>query len=154
MPTNAERKRSEAALNSFHTYYGAASNWGQERWQDSLYPALCQPTRYAAVVNRFVSEDHANSALRMQNFGGSELVSVQSVLQELRLPALQSSATTERNRDMLILEQILPNAARDESVSKSSLFPPPSAAPSVVDPTKQLLTLEPRCCVCPLCTYA
>jgi len=140
MPTNAERKRSEAALNSFHTYYGAASNWGQERWQDSLYPALCQPTRYAAVVNRFVSEDHANSALRMQNFGGSELVSVQSVLQELRLPALQSSATTERNRDMLILEQILPNAARDESVSKSSLFPPPSAAPSVVDPTKQLLT--------------
>jgi len=41
---------------------------------------------------------------------------------------------------MLILEQILPNAARDEAVSKSSLFPPPSPAPSVVDPTKQLLT--------------
>ena len=140
MPTNAERKKSEAALSSFHTYYASAANWGQERWQGSLYPALCHPTRYAALVNRFVSRDEVNRLLLSQTSSGSELTSVPSILQELRLPALQISATAERTRDMIVLEQKLPAIDRDDVVPKASLFPPPSPAPSVIDPTKQLLT--------------
>ncbi len=40
-----------AAEAAFHKRYAAI--WGEERWHKSLYPALEQPTRYCALVNRY-----------------------------------------------------------------------------------------------------
>jgi 16S rRNA C967 or C1407 C5-methylase (RsmB/RsmF family) len=45
------RNLASAAEDSFHKHY--ASIWGRKRWENSLYPALAEPTRYAALVNRY-----------------------------------------------------------------------------------------------------
>lgn len=51
--TKTQRKAGNAADEAFHRHYTAI--WGQERWHNSLYPALVLPTRYACLVNRFAS---------------------------------------------------------------------------------------------------
>jgi len=53
-PTKANLKRSSAASAAFNGYY--SSIWGEERWHDTLYPALLAPTRYAALINTFASQ--------------------------------------------------------------------------------------------------
>ena len=49
--TKAQRKQALAAEESFHRTY--AAQYGDERWQQSLYPALVAPTRYSVHVNGF-----------------------------------------------------------------------------------------------------
>ncbi|KAI0430000.1 S-adenosyl-L-methionine-dependent methyltransferase [Xylaria sp. FL1042] len=49
--TKAQQKLAQAAEDSFNRTY--AVQFGEERWQQSLYPALAAPTRYAALTNRF-----------------------------------------------------------------------------------------------------
>ncbi|KAI0453753.1 S-adenosyl-L-methionine-dependent methyltransferase [Xylaria acuta] len=53
--TKAQKKLAKAAEDSFNRTY--AVQFGDERWQRSLYPALTAPTRYAALVNRFAVAD-------------------------------------------------------------------------------------------------
>ncbi|TRX90845.1 hypothetical protein FHL15_008249 [Xylaria flabelliformis] len=53
--TKAQKKLAQAAEDSFNRTY--AVQFGAERWQQSLYPALAAPTRYAALVNRFAVAD-------------------------------------------------------------------------------------------------
>ncbi|KAI0192057.1 S-adenosyl-L-methionine-dependent methyltransferase [Xylaria flabelliformis] len=53
--TKAQKKLAQAAEDSFNRTY--AVQFGNERWQQSLYPALTAPTRYAALVNRFAAAD-------------------------------------------------------------------------------------------------
>ncbi|KAI1129889.1 S-adenosyl-L-methionine-dependent methyltransferase [Nemania abortiva] len=53
--TKAQKKQAQAAEDSFHRTY--AAQFGEERWQQSLYPALAAPTRYAALANRFAVAD-------------------------------------------------------------------------------------------------
>lgn len=48
--TKTHRKANSGAEDAFHRHYAAI--WGEERWNNSLYPALLQPTRYACVLNR------------------------------------------------------------------------------------------------------
>ncbi|KAI1827349.1 S-adenosyl-L-methionine-dependent methyltransferase [Xylaria intraflava] len=55
--TKAQKKQAQAAEDSFHRTY--AAQFGEERWQQSLYPALAAPTRYAALTNRFATPDLA-----------------------------------------------------------------------------------------------
>ncbi|KAI0858740.1 S-adenosyl-L-methionine-dependent methyltransferase [Xylaria cubensis] len=55
--TKAQKKLAQAAEDSFNRTY--AVQFGAERWQQSLYPALTAPTRYAALVNRFAVADLA-----------------------------------------------------------------------------------------------
>lgn len=55
MPTKAEQKRSSQAAEAFHSYY--AATWGAERWEGTLLPALLAPTRHAALVNTFATDD-------------------------------------------------------------------------------------------------
>ncbi|KAI1741542.1 S-adenosyl-L-methionine-dependent methyltransferase [Xylaria scruposa] len=55
--TKAQKKLAQAAEDSFNRTY--AAQFGAERWQQSLYPALTAPTRYAALVNRFAVADLA-----------------------------------------------------------------------------------------------
>ncbi|KAI1118640.1 S-adenosyl-L-methionine-dependent methyltransferase [Nemania sp. NC0429] len=49
--TKAQKKLAQAAEDSFNRTY--AVQFGEERWRQSLYPALTAPTRYAALANRF-----------------------------------------------------------------------------------------------------
>lgn len=67
--TNALRKRSDAAVESFHNYY--AKIWGEERWHNSLFPALSRPTRYCALVNGF--NDWKDKSETLQNNGSDEI---------------------------------------------------------------------------------
>ncbi|KAI0909516.1 S-adenosyl-L-methionine-dependent methyltransferase [Ustulina deusta] len=53
--TKAQKKLAQAAEDSFNRTY--AVQFGQERWQQSLHPALTAPTRYAALANRFSGAD-------------------------------------------------------------------------------------------------
>lgn len=53
--TKAQKKLAQAAEDSFNRTY--AVQFGEERWQQSLYPALTAPTRYAALTNRFIVPD-------------------------------------------------------------------------------------------------
>lgn len=58
--TKTSRNSTAATEESFHKHYAAI--WGEERWQSSLYPALAESTRQAALVNRYapMSEFQAN----------------------------------------------------------------------------------------------
>jgi len=47
--TKTTRNIASVAEESFHRHYAAI--WGERRWRESLYPALAEPTRYAALVN-------------------------------------------------------------------------------------------------------
>ncbi|KAI3321089.1 S-adenosyl-L-methionine-dependent methyltransferase [Xylariaceae sp. AK1471] len=49
--TKSQKKQAQAAEDSFNRTY--AVQYGEEKWQQSLYPALTAPTRYAALANRF-----------------------------------------------------------------------------------------------------
>ncbi|KAI1502147.1 S-adenosyl-L-methionine-dependent methyltransferase [Biscogniauxia marginata] len=51
--TKAQRKQVQAAEDSFNRTY--AMQYGEERWQQTLYPALVAPTRYAALINRYAT---------------------------------------------------------------------------------------------------
>ncbi|KAI0203585.1 S-adenosyl-L-methionine-dependent methyltransferase [Astrocystis sublimbata] len=53
--TKAQRKLAQAAEDSFNRTY--STQFGDERWQQSLYPALAAPTRYAALTNCFAVAD-------------------------------------------------------------------------------------------------
>ncbi|TKA27917.1 hypothetical protein B0A50_03982 [Salinomyces thailandicus] len=69
--TKTARNTAAAAEESFHKHYAAI--WGAERWRDSLYPALEQPTRYAALVNRFVSTKEFWQAITEAQLSTDEL---------------------------------------------------------------------------------
>ncbi|KAK5172970.1 uncharacterized protein LTR77_003092 [Saxophila tyrrhenica] len=49
--TKTVRNSAAAAEASFHKHYAAI--WGAERWHNSLYPALAERTRQAALVNQY-----------------------------------------------------------------------------------------------------
>lgn len=49
--TKILQKRSASALESFHKYYEGI--WGEDRWHDSLFPALSKATTHCALINLF-----------------------------------------------------------------------------------------------------
>ncbi|EME40377.1 hypothetical protein DOTSEDRAFT_74994 [Dothistroma septosporum NZE10] len=51
--TKTHRKATSSAEDAFNRHYAAI--WGEERWNNSLLPALLQPTRYACVLNRYAA---------------------------------------------------------------------------------------------------
>ncbi|KAF2723505.1 S-adenosyl-L-methionine-dependent methyltransferase [Polychaeton citri CBS 116435] len=53
--TKAAQKQAQAAEDSFNRTY--ATQYGNERWSNSLYPALAAPTRYAALVNQYAATE-------------------------------------------------------------------------------------------------
>ncbi|ETN45960.1 uncharacterized protein HMPREF1541_00142 [Cyphellophora europaea CBS 101466] len=81
MPTKAEQKRSTQAAAAFNNYY--ASIWGEERWQQTLLPALLAPTRHAALINTFAPDEAI----------ATELESL-AVDNSTRLPCLQGEKDT------------------------------------------------------------
>ncbi|KAH9994577.1 S-adenosyl-L-methionine-dependent methyltransferase [Xylariaceae sp. FL0662B] len=88
--TKAQKKQAQAAEESFQRTY--AAQYGQERWQEILYPTLMAPVRYALLINRFVvagipktfSEDEVRGLQSLtfpshaESSSGSLLISYQS----------------------------------------------------------------------------
>lgn len=133
MPTKAERKRLDAAHDAFNTFYAAI--WGTERWNNSLHSALCESTRYCALINQYVARIDVDQILRGP--GGAS-----NALQEIKLPQLGEHKRDKAQGSALIVLEHTQDDTTEEGTTKksSSLFPPPAPAPSLEDPTKPLLT--------------
>lgn len=141
MPTKADRKHLDATVSAFHSQY--ASVWGEERWHNSLYPALAKPTRYAALVNQYVPSSEVDKILS----AGSE-----GELRRIQFPPEGGSDITTR-QSIVALEHISPappeptgelEAREEDTVEKTTkqddnfLFPPPKAVPTPSNPGKDL----------------
>ncbi|KXT02944.1 hypothetical protein AC578_10594 [Pseudocercospora eumusae] len=59
--TKTHRKAGTSSDESFNRHYAAI--WGEERWQNSLLPALQKPTRYACLLNRYSSLEAAKQCV-------------------------------------------------------------------------------------------
>lgn len=144
MPTKADRKHLDATVSAFHSQY--ASVWGEERWHNSLYPALAKPTRYAALVNQYVPSSEVDKILS----AGSE-----GELRRIQFPDLPSGegVDTATRPSIVALEHISPappestegpqvsEADTGEKPSKQNdtfLFPPPKAVPTPSNSGKDL----------------
>ncbi|KAK7722488.1 hypothetical protein SLS64_001025 [Diaporthe eres] len=144
MPTKADRKHLDATVSAFHSQY--ASVWGEERWHNSLYPALVKPTRYAALVNQYVPSTEVDKILST----GSE-----EELRPIQFPDLPSGegVNVTTRPSIVALEHIstAPKEPTEESEvneadtrqkpSKQNdtfLFPPPKAVPTPSNSGKDL----------------
>lgn len=144
MPTKADRKHLDATVSAFHSQY--ASVWGEERWHNSLYPALAKPTRYAALVNQYVPSTEVDKILST----GSE-----EELRQIQFPDLPSGEGVDvtTRPSIVALEHISPapkepteesevnEADTRQKPSKQNdtfLFPPPKAVPTPSNSGKDL----------------
>lgn len=109
--TKTSRNTAAAAEESFHKHYAAI--WGEQRWLDSLYPALSGPTRYAALVNRYASISDFWQAIAEAGIDRKDL-------EELRLPRNDSVSPSKSNGILCF--------ARAASPSEPAAFPPPQPA--------------------------
>lgn len=118
--TKALQKRSDQALSAFHKHY--ALIWGEERWHNSLFPALCMPTRYCALMNQY--GDYSESTAYL-------------------------CPLDPENKDGGISElDLVPNVGTEEEPTKKMIraliktstdtFPPPKPVPSAEPETRLL----------------
>ncbi|KAI0403299.1 S-adenosyl-L-methionine-dependent methyltransferase [Xylaria palmicola] len=108
--TKAQKKLAQATEDSLHRTY--AVQFGEERWQQSLHPALAAPTRYAALANRFAVSD---------------LDKVLSPEQVARLQAVVFPGAAEADPPSLRPYQW------DVSAAEAATFPPPRPDPNEVN---------------------
>ena len=151
MPTRAERKQIDGAVAVFHSHY--ARLWGNERWHDSLYPSLAEPTRYALLVNQFACRSELDSLLQDSNISTADL-------HEVQLPELENN---HGGGSLLLLESPSRIAtgdsaqeAKDGSHQNSAalfLFPAPAPAHSGGTPASPLLTHWNLDAASALCAY-
>lgn len=144
MPTKADRKHLDATVSAFHSQY--ASVWGQERWHNSLYPALAKPTRYAAMLNQYVPSSEVDKILSAAS---------QGELHPIRFPNLPSHARVDATTtpSIVALEHISPDTPEPTGEPRASevdasgepskehddlLFPPPKAVPTPSNSGKEL----------------
>ncbi|KAG8168340.1 hypothetical protein KVR01_001089 [Diaporthe batatas] len=122
--------RQRAKVSAFHSQY--ASGWGQERWHNSLYPALAKPTRYAALVNQYVPSSEIDKILS---------AGPQGELRRIRFPScpsLDGVDATTRPR-IVAVEHVSPETPEpDASEHEHVLFPPPKAVPTPSNSGKAL----------------
>ncbi|KAJ8612785.1 hypothetical protein MRB53_037256 [Persea americana] len=97
------KRQPGSQLEAFHKHFSSASHW-KERWQESLYPALTQSTRYAALSNRF-------STFNIEVLGDGK------DLQQVNLPGDDAS------KDLTCFIHKI-----DGESSNEHTFPPPSIA--------------------------
>ncbi|KAI1146067.1 S-adenosyl-L-methionine-dependent methyltransferase [Nemania diffusa] len=106
--TKAQKKLAQAAEDSFNRTY--AAQFGEERWQQSLYPALTAPTRYAALTNRFA---------------GADLEKVFSPEQAAKMQAVIFPGTAEPDDPAAPLK-----AYQWDASEADATFPPPQSDPA------------------------
>lgn len=107
-------KREPSHQDAFYRHYAAV--WGEERWSNSLYPALAQPTRYSLLINRALPESAVTHVLET---AGTPIEDLESI----PLPAL---------RGVVVKDRPLCLAKRTDEVSSeaaaSPSFPQPQLA--------------------------
>ena len=64
-------KRESSVDEWFHRHY--ASIWGEERWRNSLYPALARPTRHSALLNHALPGDVFEEIVKKSNIASESL---------------------------------------------------------------------------------
>lgn len=139
MATKAERKQLDAAIASFHTYYASSSNWGRERWEGSLYPALSKPTCYVALVNEFVDRAELDDLLESDHIR----------TMPLKIPKVVEGS--ENDQGVTILERVdvdydiekpteTPTRHGVNSCGSSLVFPTPMPGASPANLTAPLQT--------------
>ncbi|KKY25014.1 putative nucleolar rna methyltransferase [Phaeomoniella chlamydospora] len=142
MPTKAERKQLEGAVSAFHSHYASSRNWGAERWDNTLYQALAQPTCYALLVNLFAPRSRLEDLLRKSQIPTSQLRQVK--LPVLNLPKLEVPLS-----QLILYEHLSQNDSEsanektestDQELEAKFLFPPPAPIPSRADRSKSLLS--------------
>lgn len=145
MPTKADRKHLDATVSAFHSQYAAV--WGQERWHNSLYPALAKPTRYAALVNQYVPSSEVDKILSAGPQGEVHRI------QFPNLPSSHDRVDTTTRPSIVALEHISPDTPEATGETKASetdasekpsqehdnfLFPPPKAVLTSSNSAKEL----------------
>ncbi|EMC99622.1 hypothetical protein BAUCODRAFT_63730 [Baudoinia panamericana UAMH 10762] len=136
--TKTTRNTAAATEESFHKHYSAI--WGGVRWQTSLYPALSAPTRYCALVNRYVPAHEARRALQS---GSNEPGALPESLQQLNFPNVSVNDGKSAQASIGPICYVRPAPSSGEKVSRVGstaaplTFPPPQPAGST---PMQLLT--------------
>ncbi|KAH9819365.1 Multisite-specific tRNA:(cytosine-C(5))-methyltransferase trm4b [Teratosphaeria destructans] len=134
--TKTTRNSAPAIEEAFHRHYAAI--WGKERWHQSLYPALAEPTRYAALVNGYADFEHFWKAIDEAEIPRDELTELQFPRHR---PDSQASSDTDVAKavtnNSLVARGIRCFArATTENSPSCQAFPPPKAFGS--DPAKLL----------------
>ena len=106
-------KREPSRQESFHKHYSAI--WGEERWQESLFPALLQPTRHSALVNLALPQANFRSVLEDAGISLEDLESVP-------MP-YGSSAYGQEIREACLTKRL--DATVGAQPGASMLLPPP-----------------------------
>lgn len=122
-----KRDTGSATEASFHKHYAAI--WGEERWQKTLYPALAQPTRYAALVNRYAPLSEFEASIEAAGIRPDGL-------KALQLPPSGPEPSGATVVGHCIAKVFQP---RDEVDNSISTFPTPRRA-DAHGPGRQLLT--------------
>ncbi|CAJ2504815.1 Uu.00g122090.m01.CDS01 [Anthostomella pinea] len=105
--TKAQRKQVEAAEEAFNRTY--AVQFDQERWQQTLYPALMAPTRYATLINRYATPGRPDVFTEDEN----------KAMETVNLPG-----RTDQSSERSFVSYQWCTAEADKT------FPPPQADPS------------------------
>lgn len=134
--TKATQKRLDAAFSSFNTHYADSKQWGEDRWYNSLYPALMQPAMYCAVLNRYAVGEGDGPRILTE---GDE-----SLLEKVDLPSLGdkngSSGTTDSVAGVNVFQRMTKDRANVDAAlhktiqASTSTFPIPKPVPSSTNP--------------------
>jgi hypothetical protein len=124
--TKAQKKQAQAAVDSFNRTY--ATLYGEERWYQSLYPALAGPTRYAALVNCYATA--TATATRGGNLDNVLAPEQNARVQRIEFPAIPgsdspacSSSSVSGRLEAYQWEDI--SSPSSPSSTEPEIFPPP-----------------------------
>lgn len=141
--TKTHRNRATSAEDAFNRHYAAI--WGEERWKNSLCPALLQPTRYACLLNRYVPLDNAEQAI--------ENAEIEN--RPLELPGKASESSVDGLRPDVFVRYTKDGGQADTP------FPPPDSSARVLSHwnldgasvlVASLLNIQPQDNVLDLCS--
>ena len=126
MPRSKLSKREQKHLDSIWTAFNDhfSSQYGKDRWHDTLYPALEAPQQYVALMNSFASPLLFEAVL-------SEAGIPKTSLQTIRLPTIGPNQASH--------PELFRLRATDADNVNNGLFPAPSRA-MLSDPKPELLT--------------
>ncbi|KAK6085890.1 tRNA (cytosine-5-)-methyltransferase ncl1 [Seiridium cupressi] len=119
--TKAQQKQVQAAQDSFNKTY--AVQYGDERWQNSLRPALLAPTRYAVLLNHYEA-DTLPSTFTENDTRDLQLIEFPSSSGAM---ASESEAGPSEPQRLISYQRIFTAETAQSSTSEAP-FPAPQAA--------------------------
>ncbi|KAK5107221.1 hypothetical protein LTR62_001629 [Meristemomyces frigidus] len=131
--TKTTRSFATPAEEPFHKHFVAI--YGEDRWWKTLYLALSEPTRYAAVVNQYAMTGEAWLATQTTATGtakGLSAIDDSTTVRlagqgfvEMKLPRL-STDVKEESGILCFCKILYVDASQDEKTSSSKDFPQPT----------------------------